>query len=184
MRYTFEDYLSIPEDRAHRYEIIDGELFVTPTPVLRHQQVVMNLSRIFAPLALEHGLGELYSSPVTVRLRDDRVTEPDIAFVRADRFGILDPEKGILGAPDLVVEVLSPSNREYDRTLKRKRYMASGVAELWILDADEDTLEVWRPGMQKPQKLETPSESVSWRVGEQTFEIALRDIFRRRVEAE
>jgi Uma2 family endonuclease len=176
IRYTFEDYLSIPEDRAHRYEIIDGELFVTPTPVLRHQQVVMNLSRILSSLALEHDLGEVYGGPVTVRLRDDRVMEPDVAFVRRDRLGILDAGKGILGAPDLVVEVLSPSNRDYDRTLKRKRYMSSGVAELWIVDADEDTLEVWRPGMRKPA---TPREMVTWQTGEQTFEIALADIFRR-----
>jgi len=123
---------------------------------------------------LEHGLGEVYGAPVTVRLRDDRVTEPDIAFVRTDRFGILDQQRGILGAPDLVVEVLSPPNRDYDRTLKRKRYMASGVAELWIVDADEDTMEVWRPSLRKKAR-----DVVSWRVGEQTFEIALTDIFRR-----
>jgi Uma2 family endonuclease len=176
IRYTFEDYLSIPEDRAHRYEIIDGELFVTPTPVLRHQQVVMNLSRILSTLALEHGLGEIFSAPLTVRLRDDRVTGPDLAFVRADRLGILDPRKGILGAPDLIVEVLSPSNRDYDRTLKRKQYMASGVAELWIVDADEDTLEVWRPGM---RKAEQARRVVSWRAGDRAFEIALADVFRR-----
>ena len=177
IRYTFEDYLSIPEDPAHRYEIIDGELFVSPTPVLRHQQVVGNIFRIMSTLALEHGLGEVYGAPVTVRLRDDRVTEPDVTFVRTDRFGILDPRQGILGPPDLVVEVLSPSNREYDRTLKRKRYMASGVAELWIVDAEGDTIEVWRPDAAEP---ETPSASVTWRVGEQAFEIALADIFRRR----
>jgi Uma2 family endonuclease len=176
IRYTFEDYLSIPEDRAHRYEIIDGELFVTPTPVLRHQQVVGNIFRILSTLALDHGLGEVYSSPVTVRLRDDRVTEPDVAFVRADRFGILDQQRGILGAPDLVVEVLSPSNRDYDRTLKRKRYMASGVAELWIVDADEDTIEVWRPSIRKPEQAR---DVVSWRVGDHSFEIAVADVFRR-----
>jgi Uma2 family endonuclease len=176
MRYTFEDYLSIPEDRAHRYEIIDGELFVSPTPVPRHQQVVVNITRILASLALERGLGEVYAGPITVRLRNDRVTEPDVAFVRADRLGIVDSRTGILGAPDLVVEVLSPSNRDYDRTLKRKRYLASGVAELWIVDADEDTLDVWRPGLRKPER---PRDVVTWRVGERAFDVALADICRR-----
>jgi Uma2 family endonuclease len=176
IRYTFEDYLSIPEDRAHRYEIIDGELFVTPTPVPRHQQVVMNISRILSTLALEYRLGEVYGAPITVRLRDDRVTEPDVTFVRTGRLGLVDERKGILGPPDLVVEVLSPSNRDYDRTLKRKRYMASGVAELWIVDADEDTLDVWRPGM---RNAEPARDFVSWRVGERTFEITLADVFRR-----
>ena len=103
--------------------------------------------------------------------------EPDVAFVRTDLVGILDPRRGILGAPDLIVEVLSPSNREYDRTLKRKRYLAGGVAELWIADPDEDVLEVWRHGARKPAM---PSDVVTWHVGEQSFEIALTEIFRRR----
>jgi Uma2 family endonuclease len=70
---------------------------------------------------------------------------------------------------------LSPSNREYDRTLKRKRYLASGVAELWIVDADENTIEVWRPG---EEARTVSSGSIEWRVGEKTFEIALAEIFR------
>ena len=80
------------------------------------------------------------------------------------------------GPPDLVVEVLSPSNRALDRSLKRKRYMASEVAELWIVDADEDWVEVWRPGLEEPER---PAGAVEWRVGERTFEIPLAEIFRR-----
>jgi Uma2 family endonuclease len=175
IRYTYEDYLSIPEDISHRHEIVDGELFVTPSPRIRHQQVVTSIGRILSTLALEHDLGEVYAGPVTVRLRDDRVTEPDVVFVRADRLAIVDP-RGVQGSPDLVVEILSPSNRDYDRSLKRKRYMASEVPELWIVDADEDVVEVWRPGLEQPER---PVGAIEWRVGGWAFEIPLAEVFRR-----
>lgn len=175
VRYTYEDYLSIPEDISHRHEIIDGELYVAPSPRTRHQQVVVSIARILSSLALDHDLGEVFTGPLTVRLRDDRVTEPDVVFVRADRLEILDVQ-GAQGPPDLVVEILSPSNRDYDRSLKRKRYMASGVPELWIVDADEDTVEVWRPRLEAPER---PVGAIEWRVGERVFAISLADIFRR-----
>jgi Uma2 family endonuclease len=176
IRYTFEDYLSIPNDPAHRYEIVDGELFVTPTPVPRHQQVVVNITRILSSLAVEHGLGEVFTGPITVRLQEDAVTEPDVVFVRTDHLSKVDPRRGIMGPPDLVVEVLSASNREYDRTLKRKRYIASGVPELWIVDADADELEVWRAGMRRAER---PHGSLEWRISERAFAIGLTEIFRR-----
>ena len=175
VRFTYEDYLSVPEGSSERFEIIDGELFVTPTPRFRHQQVVMNVSRILSTLVLEHGLGEVVASPITVRLADDSVTEPDVVFLGLDRLGIIEGGR-IHGAPDLVVEVLSASNSGYDRGLKRRKYMSSGVPELWILDADEDTVEVWRPGM---RTAEPAHVVVLWRVAEQSFEISLADVFRR-----
>jgi len=136
----------------------------------------MSLSRILCTLALEHGLGEVVGSPLTVHLRDDRVMEPDITFVRADRLDIIGSDGRIHAPPDLVVEVLSPSNRDYDRTLKRKRYLASGVAEVWIIDADEDTIDVWRPGAVEPER---PSGSIEWRVWDRAFPVSLADVFRR-----
>ena len=175
IRYTYEDWLSIPEDSSRLYEIVDGELFVSPPPRLRHQQVAVSLTRILSTLAREHGLGEVLTSPVGVRLENDTVTEPDVLFVASDRLSIMDWEGCVMGAPDLVVEVLSPSNREYDRNLKRKRYLASGVGELWIVDSDENTIEVWRPG---EEARTVSSGSIEWRVGEKTFEIPLADVFR------
>ena len=175
IRYTYEDWLSIPEDSSRLYEIVDGELFVSPPPRLRHQQVAVSLTRILSTLALQHDLGEVLTSPVGVRLENDTVTEPDVLFVASDRLHIMDWDGYVLGPPDLVVEVLSPSNREYDRSLKRKRYLTSGVAELWIVDADEGTIEVWRPGEDVRM---VSSGSIEWRVGERTFEIGLAEIFR------
>jgi Uma2 family endonuclease len=175
VRYTYEDWLSIPEDSSRLYEVVDGELFVSPPPHFRHQQVAMNVSRILSNLALAHGLGEIVQSPIGVRLEADTVIEPDVLFVASDRHHIIDREGAVLGPPDLVVEVLSPSNREYDRTLKRKRYLGSGVAELWIIDADERTIEVWRPG--EPATT-VAAGSIQWRVGERSFDVALAEVFR------
>ncbi len=175
VRYTYEDYLAIPDDSSHRYEIVEGELFVNPTPLLRHQEVVGNFFRVMSTLAIEHRLGKVYTGPATVRLHQDTVLEPDLLFVSTPRLGILDARKGVLGPPDLVVEVLSPSNRGYDRNLKRKRYLASGVAELWIVDADENTVEVWRPG---EEARTISSGSIEWNVGGESFELPLAEIFR------
>lgn len=175
IRFTYQDYLAIPEDTSRRHEIVDGEFFVTPTPRFRHQQVVMNLSALLHTLARRYELGEVAMGPVTVHLHDEGVTEPDVIFVRADRLEVVDPEGAVHGPPDLVVEVLSPSNRDHDRGPKRKQYMASGVPELWILDADERSVEVWRPDLKAPDVVE---DAVVWRVGEHRFEIPLEDVFR------
>ena len=101
--------------------------------------------------------------------------EPDVIFVQADRMGIVDPEGAVHGPPDLVVEVLSPTNRDYDRTLKRKLYMAGSVPELWLLDADERTVEAWRP---TSRVAEVVRDTLIWRVGAHRFEIAVEELFR------
>jgi Uma2 family endonuclease len=175
IRYTYADYLSIPEDTSHRHEIVGGELFVTPAPRARHQEVVVNLTRVLANLAWERGHGKVFTGPITVHLHDELVVEPDVIFVRADRLGIVDPEGGVEGPPDLVIEVLSPSNRAYDRNLKRKHYLDNGVPELWIVDADESTVEVWTPRSAEPALLR---DTLEWRVGERGFEIPLAEVFR------
>jgi len=174
VRYTYADYLSTPEDSARRYEIVAGELFVTAAPRPRHQEVVTNLVRILSSLARDHGLGTVLSGPITVRLHDELVVEPDVIFVGAHRLAIIDPERGVQGPPDLVVEVLSPSNRSYDRNLKRKHYLENGVGEVWIVDADARTVEVWTPGAADPEE---PQGVLGWRVGERRFDIVLDELF-------
>lgn len=175
VRYTWTDYLSTPEDPSRRYEIVDGELFVTAAPRPRHQQVVANLLRVLADLAEAHDLGRVLPGPITVHLHDELVLEPDLVFIARERLDILDPNRGAEGPPDLVVEILSPSNRSYDRNLKRKHYLENGVAEVWILDADEHTLERWRPGDAEP---ETPGGTLTWSASGQSFEIVLGEVFR------
>jgi Uma2 family endonuclease len=148
---------------------------VTPTPRARHQEVVTNLVGILHALTLTHGLGTVFAGPITVHLHDEGVVEPDVIFVRADHLGIVDPEGDVHGPPDLVVEVLSPSNRAYDRGVKRKQYLASGVAELWIVDADARSIGVWRPGTDEAEEVR---DVLPWNVGGLRLVISLEEVFR------
>ena len=176
VRYGYSDYLAIPEDSSRRYEIVDGELHVTAAPRFRHQQVVRGLLLLLDAAAREHELGEVVPGPVTVRLRDDLVLEPDIVFVRNERMAIVDADGRIQGPPDLVVEVLSPSTRAYDRDLKRKRYLEGGVPEVWIVDPGEGSLEVWTRGGSEPSR--RCRDVVEWAVGEVVAPIDLEGVFR------
>jgi Uma2 family endonuclease len=175
LRYTYEDYLSTPEDGLRRYEIVDGELFVTAARRFRHQQIAMNVGRLLATLAIEHGLGEVVAGPVTVHLHDELVLEPDLLLIRAERLDVIGADGRVHGPPDLVVEILSPSNQAYDRNLKRKHYLENGVPEIWVVDADERTVEVWRPEAAQP---EVARDVLVWRVGEHRFEIEMTEVFR------
>jgi Uma2 family endonuclease len=118
VRYTYQDLLALPES-ATRHEILDGRLHVTAAPRVNHQRVALDLAAIMRALAREHGLGEVVG-PVTIHVHDELVFEPDLVFIRSDRLEIVDPDGDVHGVPDLIIEVLSPSPRSYDRTLKRK----------------------------------------------------------------
>jgi len=117
-------------------------------------------------LARQHGLGEVVG-PVTIHVHDELVFEPDLVFVPSERSAIIDPEGDVHGVPDLVVEILSPSTRSYDRNLKRQHYLDAGVPELWLVDIDARSVEVWRPGSDQAERLD---DAVTWRVGELTLE--------------
>ena len=140
LRFTYEDYLLLPEER--RYEIIDGDLFTTPTPGPPHQRVVGNLYLRLCRYVEGHHLGEVLLAPCDVVVSPTDIVQPDLLFVAVDRASIIG-EKFISAAPDLVVEVLSPSTEDRDRTLKTKLYARAGVRELWIADTKEKTIEVF-----------------------------------------
>jgi Uma2 family endonuclease len=139
--FTYEDLLRFPEDNVRR-EIIDGELFVTPAPSIRHQRAVR---RILLPLSQwtdAHG-GEAFGSPVDVYLADSDVVEPDLILVRQEHLPRIE-ERIVRGAPDLVVEVSSESTRRRDTVTKRALYEAHGVPEYWFVDLDAERIEVYR----------------------------------------
>lgn len=173
VRYTYQDLLALPESAA-RHEIVDGKLYVTAAPRVNHQRVVFALAEVLRALAREHGLGEVLGY-VNVHVHDEMVFEPDLVFIRAGRSEIVDPEGDIHGVPDLVVEVLSPGTRAYDGGLKRRHYLEAGVPEVWLVDVDERSVEVWRPGTDAPERV---LDAVVWRVGDLGLPIALADIFR------
>ena len=139
LRFTYEDYLLLPEDR--RYEIIDGDLFATPSPGTPHQRIVGNLYLCLSRYVDDRVLGEVLIARCDVVLSPTDVVQPDALFVTAARSAIVG-EKFISAAPDLVVEVLSPSTEDRDRTLKTKLYARFGVRELWIADTKEKRIEV------------------------------------------
>jgi Uma2 family endonuclease len=146
MRWTYAEYTRLPTSGSTRYEVIDGELAVTPSPTSGHQQVVINLASLLHNFVREHALGGILPGPIDVLFGEGDYLQPDLVFVRTDRVHLVS-ERGIEGAPDLVVEILSPSTAQRDRGIKLDRYRHFGVAEYWIVDIDARSLEVWRLGM-------------------------------------
>ena len=142
IRLTYEDYCLLPNN-GKRYEIIDGELFVTPSPLRRHQRVLANLLYYLTEFVKKHDLGEVYPAPFDVVFSEYDVVEPDILYVSKARASVM-TEKNIQGAPDLVVEVLSESTAQIDRTTKLKLYARYGVGEYWVIDPAVCSAEIYR----------------------------------------
>jgi Uma2 family endonuclease len=139
---TCDDLRQIPPDR-NRYELVEGELFVSPAPSLEHQRKTGNLFAELRYFVRQHDLGEVFIALCDVVFDASTVLEPDIVFVSKARRSIL-KVACIEGAPDLVVEVVSDSSRLLDRFVKRDRYAEFGVLEYWLLDPFEPRIEVLR----------------------------------------
>jgi Uma2 family endonuclease len=140
LRYTYEDYARLPDDQ--RYEVIDGELFLTPAPTPFHQIVKGRIEEMLKEYVYERRLGLVLDAPCDVVLSRYDVLQPDIFFISSDRRTVIG-EKYITDAPDLVIEVLSPGTRKRDRILKSRRYARFGVREMWIADPKAKTIEVF-----------------------------------------
>ena len=138
-KFTYEDYCNTPDDE--RYELLDGELVMVPAPRTTHQFVKGEIFTALHSHAREHSLGHILDAPTDVVLSDTVVLQPDILFVSAERGHII-TEANVQGAPDLVVEVLSPSTAERDTTTKRALYYRHGVREFWLVDTDAKTVAV------------------------------------------
>jgi Uma2 family endonuclease len=139
-KVTFEEFRQFPID-GKRYELVRGEVRVTPAPATRHQAIVQNLAVSLGPHVIKNNLGEVYTAPLDVRLGGDTALQPDLIFISNARAGIIQ-EDWIAGAPDLVVEVLSPSTAAYDRATKLPIYAEAGVPEFWLIDSQAKTVEV------------------------------------------
>ncbi len=140
--WTYEDYLRLPDD-GYCYEVIKGVLHMTAAPKLTHQIVSRNLAFALFSFVTKHKVGEVIYAPVDVLL-DDLATlvEPDIIFIARERLSII-KENVVEGVPDLIVEILSPSNWVIDRRDKFTVYETAGVREYWIVDPDAKTVEVY-----------------------------------------
>lgn len=140
-RISYAEYRALPED-GNRYEVIGGELLMTAAPFLNHQRVSKNLQFLLETYIRTNNWGELFNAPVEVYLGEEEFLQPDLVCISQARLGML-RDKNIHGAPDLVVEILSPSTARYDRVLKMNAYAKHQVEHYWIIDPDARTLEAF-----------------------------------------
>lgn len=139
IKFTVNDYMTTPPDK--RYQLLDGELILAPAPTTRHQRILIHLFRAIDAFVRANGLGEVFLAPCDVVLSNYDVVQPDILLVSHARSSIV-TEANLQGAPDVVVEVLSPATEEYDRGYKRTLYGRHGVREYWLVDPDAQNVEV------------------------------------------
>ncbi len=137
---TYEDYLKTPEDK--RYELINGELLMTPSPIPNHQRISGKLEFVVRKFVTENNLGEVFDAPCDVYLDDENVVQPDILFISKNRLDIIG-KRNIQGAPDLVVEIISENSVYRDMVQKKRLYARLGVKEYWIVIPEEVEVEVY-----------------------------------------
>ncbi len=139
VRFNYCSYRRL--SRSGRCEIIDGALYRIPTPGTAHQRISLNLSAALLRHVRERDLGAVLEAPCDVLLSYENILQPDILYVRNERSGIIG-EMSVLGAPDLVVEILSKESRVTDLGIKRRVYAGFGIPEYWVVDPEAATIEI------------------------------------------
>ena len=139
---TYDDLLALPDDGLS-HELIDGEHYVAPAPNLKHQIVSMRLSLAIGSFVELHDSGLFLAARCDVVFSPTDVVEPDLLFLSRERLELA-TEQNIQGAPDLVIEILSPSTRKRDEGVKRQLYERTGVREYWLADPARETVNVYR----------------------------------------
>ncbi len=144
IKFTVADYNALPEHP--RYELIEGALLLTPSPSTAHQHIAKRLVLLLGDWESRTKLGSVYFAPLDVILSNETVVQPDITVILNENRGII--KEKIVGAPDLMVEILSPSTSDRDRVLKKRLYYRHGVREYWVVDPRARTVEVspWSTG--------------------------------------
>jgi Uma2 family endonuclease len=140
-KFTYDDYVKFPDD-GQRHELIDGKHVVTPSPALRHQEIIGRLHLALGQHVRVNPAGKVYMAPLDVILPHYDVVEPDLLYVSNERAAIL--QDWVRGAPDLVIEVLSPSTRRHDELRKRRLYERVDTKEYSIVDPELDLVKVFR----------------------------------------
>jgi Uma2 family endonuclease len=141
-KFTYEDYLLFPDD-GKRHELIDGEHYVTPSPITKHQKISGTLFGFLFTHIQRTKIGQLFAAPMDVVLSDLDVVQPDLLFITNNRASII-TQKNIQGPPDLVIEILSESSRKIDEIIKRKLYERHQIAEYWIVDPELESVKIYR----------------------------------------
>ncbi len=166
-RYTVEEVLALPND-GNRYELVHGELLVTPAPRGRHQYVVGEIFAALHQYLLQHrGIARVVLSPADISWAEDVLVQPDVFVVPLEE---ISEEWPSIRTLLLAVEVLSPSTARSDRVVKRAVYQEHGVPTYWIVDPDATVVEVWHPDDQRP---EIVTEVLRWRVAPDADELVI-----------
>lgn len=142
-RWTYHDYLRLDDD--HAYQIVEGDLIVSPAPSIVHQRVSSRLYTSLQSFVSERNLGEVFYAPVDVVFGEHDIVQPDLLFVRRENAGIVG-QQAVEGTPDLIIEILSPGSLHLDRHRKRALYERAGVPEFWLVDPANRAIEVFRLG--------------------------------------
>lgn len=145
-RWTRADLPSLPDD-GNRYEVLDGTLFVTPLPAPAHQRIAFNLMHLLEPYVIRHGLGTVLG-PSAVVFGDNEL-QPDVAVIPIGPHD-LPREWKLVPRALLVIEVLSPTTRQRDLSLKRRGYQRLGIPDYWVIDPDERNALQWKPELDEP----------------------------------
>src|SRR5580700_7128230 len=175
---TVAEYRNLPET-GPRYQLIDGDLYMAPAPNRFHQDISRNLEVVLANYLSTHPIGVLYGAPFDVYLSEIDVFQPDLLIVLNENRGIL-TDAGAEGAPDFVVEILSPKTRHLDLVQKKRIYARMGIKELWIIDPDQKEVTIYRFD-------QDPTNPVAKLSGEENLSspllpglnIAFQEVFRR-----
>lgn len=139
--WTYEAYAALTED-GECYEIVQGVLIMSPSPQFNHQRFMMRLSGYLCKQIIEQQLGEVVASPFDVVLSPQNVFQPDLLVVLNEHLNRIQ-ERCLMGAPDLVVEVISPSSKLYDRVSKHMAYEQAGIPEYWLVDPRAQQIELF-----------------------------------------
>ncbi|MFL5382266.1 MAG: Uma2 family endonuclease, partial [Longimicrobiaceae bacterium] len=160
-RWTYDEFARLPND-GNRYEVIGGEVFMTPAaPTPFHQEITGRLSDLLRPFVKQHGLGRALSGPIDILFGEGDYLEPDFIFVRQERVGLF-TKRGFEGAPDLVIEIISTGTMARDRGLKRQRYALFGVAEYWVIDPKAKRVEIHRNTDDPGRQTEIATGEFTW----------------------
>ncbi len=180
VKLTYDDFLLFPDD-GKRHELIDGEHYVTPSPTFGHQGVIGNLYFLIRSYLESHNIGQVFVAPLDTILSKFDVVEPDLLFIARARAAELLSSQWVTGAPDLVVEIGSPSTRARDETIKRRLYERAGVSEYWFVDPQIDVVRVYRredDRFSRPRELARESGDILTTPLLPGLELALADIFK------
>ena len=143
VKLTYDDFVQFPDD-GRRHELIDGEHYVTPSPNRKHQQVLGRLYLLIGVWLEQHPVGQVFFAPFDVVFTRFDVVEPDLLYMSNERAATVLTAANVQGAPELVVEIGSPSTRRRDETIKRRLYERANVTEYWVVDPEVEVVRAYR----------------------------------------